>query len=112
MLARWLPALTWAQNYSKAEIGGDLVAGTIVAIMLVPQAMAYALESLETLTDELKDAGVTVHLAEVKGPVMDQFERSTIIEHLQPGRVFLSTHDAIQSLGRPHTAASAVSSTQ
>ncbi|MEZ5668246.1 MAG: sulfate permease [Alphaproteobacteria bacterium] len=57
-----------------------------------------ALESLETLIESLKAAGVTFHLAEVKGPVMDRLQRSHLLEHMQPGRVFLSTHEAVETL--------------
>lgn len=61
---------------------------------------ASALETLETLASELRDAGVTLHLAEVKGPVMDRLERTGLLDHLAPGRVFLSTHEAMATLER------------
>jgi sulfate permease, SulP family len=35
-----------------------------------------ALESLEAINHRLKAAGVTLHLSEVKGPVMDRLQRS------------------------------------
>jgi len=38
-----LPFLDWLVNYEKRDLPGDLMAGIIVAIMLVPQGMAYAL---------------------------------------------------------------------
>ncbi len=38
---RWLPA--WLRSYRRADLGSDLLAGLIVSLMLVPQAMAYAL---------------------------------------------------------------------
>lgn len=60
-----------------------------------------ALESLEQLADSLKEAGVTMHLAEVKGPVMDRLRHSELMEHLAPGQVFLSTEDAVRSLRTP-----------
>ncbi|MGF1626948.1 MAG: SulP family inorganic anion transporter [Alphaproteobacteria bacterium] len=60
-----------------------------------------ALESLETLIDELRDAGVTFHLAEVKGPVMDRLQRTDLLERMAPGQVFLSTHDAMTALEEP-----------
>lgn len=56
-----------------------------------------ALESLEAVNDHLKDAGVTFHLSEVKGPVMDRLERSHFLEHLT-GQVFLSQYEAFQAL--------------
>lgn len=59
---------------------------------------ASALETLERLAENLRAAGVTLHLAEIKGPVMDRLRRSHFLEALAPGRVFLSTHEAMQSL--------------
>jgi SulP family sulfate permease len=63
---------------------------------------ASALESLENTVRALSEAGVTVHLAEVKGPVMDKLEKSDFLKHLGEGEVFLSTHEAIEKLDRPH----------
>ena len=39
----FLPFLQWMRHYSRDDLIGDLIAGLIVAIMLVPQGMAYAL---------------------------------------------------------------------
>lgn len=50
---------------------------------------ASALESLEAINERLNEAGVTLHLAEVKGPVMDRLKRSDFLDGLR-GRVFLS----------------------
>lgn len=59
---------------------------------------ASALESLEELAGQFADSGVTLHLAEVKGPVMDGLERAGFTRHLRGGRVFLSTHEAMKAL--------------
>lgn len=40
--ARWLPLLGWLRRYDKATFRRDLLAGLTVAVMLVPQSMAYA----------------------------------------------------------------------
>jgi len=67
---------------------------------------ASALESLETLVDQLGDAGVTLHLAEVKGPVMDRLNRVDFTHHLGKGKIFLSTHEALEHLtGGPRSIA-------
>ncbi|MCX7593831.1 MAG: SulP family inorganic anion transporter, partial [Fischerella sp.] len=42
-IRRYLPCLEWLLNYHPQDLVGDLMAGMIVAIMLVPQSMAYAL---------------------------------------------------------------------
>ena len=57
-----------------------------------------ALEMLMKLAASLRDAGVTVDLAEVKGPVMDKLKGTGLLEILQPGRVFLSAHEAVEAL--------------
>jgi SulP family sulfate permease len=58
---------------------------------------ASALESLEAINHRLKDAGVTLHLSEVKGPVMDALKRSHFLQELT-GEVFLTQFDAFHAL--------------
>ncbi len=58
---------------------------------------ASALESLEAINDRLRAADVTFHLSEVKGPVMDQLQRSHFLQDLS-GQVFLTQFDAMQAL--------------
>ena len=43
MLARYVPALTWLRTYQRDNFKSDFSAGLTVAIMLVPQGMAYAM---------------------------------------------------------------------
>ena len=45
----------------------------------------------------LSDAGITLHLSEVKGPVMDRLQRSDFLHHLT-GQVFLSHYQALEAL--------------
>ena len=42
-LARYLPFLQWLPHYGRPELRGDAVAGLTTAVMLIPQAMAYAM---------------------------------------------------------------------
>ena len=58
---------------------------------------ASALESLEAINHRLKDGGVTFHLSEVKGPVMDRLKRSHFLEELT-GKVHLTQYDAVASI--------------
>ncbi|MEN8721779.1 MAG: sulfate permease [Alphaproteobacteria bacterium] len=57
-----------------------------------------ALETLEALHEELHGAGVTLSLAEVKGPVMDRLERTDFINHLGRMNIYLSAHDAFAEI--------------
>ncbi len=43
MIQTILPALRWLKSYDKRDLPADLTAGLVVAVMLVPQGMAYAL---------------------------------------------------------------------
>ncbi len=54
-----------------------------------------ALETLESINARLKDAGITFHLSEVKGPVTDKLNRTDFMSHLT-GKIFLSHNDAIK----------------
>jgi SulP family sulfate permease len=42
-LRRLVPALDWLVPYERKHLAGDLLAGAIVAALLIPQGMAYAL---------------------------------------------------------------------
>jgi SulP family sulfate permease len=71
-------------------------------VVLVLSAVSYidssALEVLEHLEEDLRAAGVTLHLAEVKGPVMDRLLPSDLYAALGDQRVFLTTHQAVEAL--------------
>lgn len=56
-----------------------------------------ALESLLAINRHLQDAGIQLHLSEVKGPVMDRLQRSDLLQQLS-GRVFLTHHQAVTEL--------------
>jgi SulP family sulfate permease len=60
---------------------------------------ASALETLESLIHELKDADVTFHLAAIKGPVLDRLEAIGFVEHVGANNIHLSTHDAMRAIG-------------
>lgn len=67
---------------------------------------ASALESLEAINARLKDAGVMLHLAEVKGPVMDRL-KDTDLYHELTGKIFFTTFEAWQALVHPDQALTA-----
>ncbi len=59
-----------------------------------------ALETLEALHNTLGARGITLHLAEVKGPVLDRLNDTDFIRHLS-GQVFLSCWEAFAALPQP-----------
>ncbi len=61
-----------------------------------------ALEVLEEVNQRLKESGVSLHLSEVKGPVMDCLQKTDFVSRLS-GEVFLSQHQAIAHLSNTET---------
>ena len=57
------------------------------------------LEALELLNSRLKERSVVLHLAEFKGPVMDQLSKTHLAEKIRPGQVFFTISDAMSALG-------------
>lgn len=69
-------------------------------ILMCPAVNAIdlsALEVLESVNERLQEAGIKLHLSEVKGPVMDCLEKTDFLSRLS-GQVFLSQHQAIEAL--------------
>jgi sulfate permease, SulP family len=58
---------------------------------------ASALESLEAIESRLREAGIALHLSEVKGPVMDRLAATHFAAHLS-GRIFLTQYQAVAAL--------------
>lgn len=72
----------------------------VLACQAVNTIDASALESLEAINGRLQAMDITLHLCEVKGPVMDGLRRTHFCEELT-GQVFLSTYDAWKALVQP-----------
>lgn len=75
-------------------------------LVLVWTAVNYidssALDSLTRLNNKLQQQGIALYLAEVKGPVMDQLECSTLLDQLG-GPVFFTSDEALRSLSKQAT---------
>lgn len=56
-----------------------------------------ALESLYLIAERVSQSGISMHLSEVKGPVMDEMRRSTFLEHFT-GQIFISQFQAFSHL--------------
>ena len=85
------------ERVNQAVAGNPTVRHVIIVCPAVNAIDASALESLEAINHRLKDGGITLHLSEVKGPVMDSLERSHFLEDLT-GQVHLTQYDALSSI--------------
>lgn len=92
--ARWLEDTVLALVAERPELEH-----LVLMCSAVNEIDASALESLEAINHRLADAHVTLHLSEVKGPVMDRLQRSDLLEELS-GRVFLSQFEAYRALAK------------
>ena len=89
----------YLEDYVMGLIADNPKAEHLVLVCsAVNEIDSSALELLDTLVERLAYAGLTLHLAEVKGPVMDQLKKTPFLERMKPGQVFLSTHQAMQIL--------------
>lgn len=76
---------------------GPQIRHVVLMCSAVNAVDASALESLEEINHRLHDAGISFHLSEVKGPVMDRLRRSDFLDKLS-GSVFLSQYEAMRVL--------------
>ena len=90
--ARWLEEYVLERVADQPE-----VQHVILMASAVNEIDASGLESLEAINHRLTDAGIGLHLSEVKGPVMDRLKRTHFLDELN-GRVFLSQNRAFREL--------------
>ena len=90
--ARWLEAYVLKQIAERPD-----VQHLILMCSAVNAIDASGLESLEAIAHRLSESGVTTHLSEVKGPVMDKLAQTRFLASLS-GRLFLSQHEAFTTV--------------
>ena len=73
-------------------------ASVLLVLSAVNAIDVSALQGLRELWRGLAEQGVALHLAEVKGPVLDRLKQSGFLEELGDDALHLSTHVAIQYL--------------
>lgn len=93
-----------ARQVRQAVLARHALATGTQQLVLVMSAVnrvdTTALSMLANLDQTLQQAGVSLHLAEIKGPVADILQRTGLSQQFA-GRVHLSTQAAWQALSRP-----------
>ena len=80
------------------RVAGDKqVRHVILQCSAINEIDLSALESLEMINTRLHEMGVTLHLSEVKGPVMDRLKEQHFLQELT-GKVYLSQFDAVKGI--------------
>ena len=88
----------WLEEFVLEEIAAHPKLKHLILMASAVNAIdASALESIEAINHRMADAGVCLHLSEVKGPVMDALERGHFLHELT-GRVWLSQNEAFEAV--------------
>lgn len=88
----------WLEEFILEQVAEQKTVRHVVLMCSAVNAIdASALESIEAINHRLEDGGVSLHLSEVKGPVMDGLKRSHFLDQLS-GKVFLSQNGAYSAL--------------
>ena len=91
--------VNFIENFITAELKRQANIKHIILIFTsVSDVDATALEALENLNHALQASGLTLHLSDAKGPVLDKLKKTNFIKQLEPGKVFFYTEDAIKEL--------------
>lgn len=73
-------------------------------VVLIFSSVSYidstAFEALENLIRSLNNKNILLHLAEVKGPVIDKLKQTSFLDQLGPGEIFFQTIEAVEKLGK------------
>ena len=94
----YFPNARFIEEYINEMIAANpTVRHLIIECGAVNTIDASALESLTSINGRLKDGGITLHLSEIKGPVMDRLKRSHFLKELT-GKVHLTQYDAVFSI--------------
>ncbi|WP_435258935.1 SulP family inorganic anion transporter [Thioclava sp. FR2] len=96
--ALYFPNARWLEDTVMARVvDNPMIRAVVLNCVAVNDIDSSAIESLEAINTRLKDAGVVLHLAEVKGPIMDRLKRTHLVDELT-GDVHLTQYDAMLAL--------------
>jgi SulP family sulfate permease len=94
----FFPNARFIEDRINSEVAANpAIRHVIIECAAVNTIDASALESLEAINSRLKDGGITLHLSEVKGPVMDRLMRSHLVQELGEN-IHLSQYNAVHSI--------------
>lgn len=94
----YFPNARFIEDYINQAVAANPAVRHVILECPAVNTIDYsALESLEAINHRLKDGGITLHLSEVKGPIMDGLKRSHLLEELT-GDVHLTQFDAVASI--------------
>ena len=93
----FLNSHTFEDAISELITTNNQLTDLVLLCTAINEIDASGLEILESINERLNSQGITFHLSEVKGPVMDRLNRVGFKAHLS-GSIFLSHYDAMCAL--------------
>ncbi len=96
-------------TFTNADYIGDFIQARLnnhntEHVILIFNSVSYidttALEALENLNHSLQQENISLHLSEVKGPVMDKLQQTDFLQAIKPGKVFFQTADVVKELAK------------
>jgi len=91
-------------NYISEFIERESRRSTAKHVVLIFSSVSYidttAINYLKQLINDLRGKGISLNLAEVKGPVLDKLDKIDFFKELLPGRVFFQTKDAVETFAK------------
>ncbi len=88
--------INFISEFIEAESRETKAKNVVLIFSSVSHIDTTAILYLKELINSLKNKGVVLHLAEVKGPVIDKLEKIDFLKDLLPGQVFFQTTDAVK----------------
>jgi SulP family sulfate permease len=91
--------ISYISDFIETESNNKPEADNLVLIFSsVSYIDSTAIELLKSLIQSYQLKGITLHLAEVKGPVMDKLNKTSFLEELHSGKVFFHANQAVTEL--------------
>ena len=88
----------WLEEFILEQVAEQKTVRHVILMCSAVNAIdASALERIEAINHRLEDGGISLHLSEVKGPVMDRLKRSHFLDQLS-GKIYLSQNAAYSAL--------------
>ncbi len=85
---------------SEAEQRGDQLRAIVIDASAINRLDSSAEQALSEIHDELRERGVGLFFAAVKGPVRDMMRRSGLRERVGEDHFWMTTHDAVLAAQR------------
>lgn len=93
--------INFISEFIEKETQDNQAKNVVLIFSSVSHIDTTAVNYFRQLINNFKIEGIAIHLAEVKGPVIDKLEKMDFIKELLPGKIFFQTSDAVKCIVSP-----------